>query len=169
MENVHGRNGRADPWLRVIALFKLVKATLLVGGGIAALGLLKPHTAQAVTQWATELAADRHSQVLEMLITRLMDVDAQTLRLLSVGSLLYSALFYAEGFGLLSAQPWAEYLTIVTTAGLIPFELYELHLRITLIKMGVLVANVAIVLYLARRVTRDGGRGREPAHAGAKS
>jgi len=160
MENVSRPN--ADLWLRVIAFFKLVKATLLVAGGIATLGLLKPHTAHAMTQWATELAADRHSHVLDMLVSRLVDVDEHTLRLLSVGSLLYSVLFYAEGFGLLYDMAWAEYLTIFTTAGLIPFELYEIHQRITMIKIAVLVANVAIVVYLARRVSGRRAQGLHP-------
>ena len=168
MEKVYSPNWRADLWLRVIALFKLVKATLLVAGGVAALGLLEPQTAHAMTHWATELAADRHSEVLDTLLSHLVDVDPQTLRLLSVGSLLYSALFYVEGIGLLYDKPWAEYLTIFTTAGLIPFELYELHRRITPIKVGVLIANVAIVLYLARRVTRDTGYSRQAARAVGK-
>jgi uncharacterized membrane protein (DUF2068 family) len=168
MEKVYNPNRRSDLWLRVIALFKLIKATLLVAGGIAAVGLMKPHMAHAITQWATELAADRHSHLLEMLITRLVDVDEHTLRLLSVGSLLYSLLFYVEGFGLLYDKPWAEYLTIFTTAGLIPFEIYELHRRITMIKIDVLIANLAIVLYLARRVTRHSEFGRQPARAAGK-
>jgi len=168
MEKVYNPNWRADLWLRAIALFKLVKATLLVAGGVAALGLLKPQTAHAMTQWATELAADRHSRILNILIARLVDVDEQTLRLLSIGSLLYSALFYVEGIGLLYDKPWAEYLTIFTTAGLIPFELYELHRRITLIKIGVLIANLGIVFYLARRVTRDTGYSRQAARAVGK-
>ena len=168
MEKVYSPNWRADLWLRVIAVFKLVKATLLVAGGVAALGLLEPQTAHAMTHWATELAADRHSRILDMLIARLVNVDEQTLRLLSIGSLVYSALFYVEGIGLLYDKPWAEYLTIFTTAGLIPFELYELHRRITLIKVGVLIANVAIVLYLARRVSRDSGYARQAARAVGK-
>ncbi len=36
----------SDLWLRLIAFFKLLKATLLVAAGIGALGLLNPHTGQ---------------------------------------------------------------------------------------------------------------------------
>jgi len=154
---------RSDLWLRLIAVFKLVKGTLLVLGGVAAFGLLNPATAHAVTQWAMELAADHHSHVVEMLLTKLVDVDPRTLRMLGVGSFVYSVLFYVEGVGLLYDRPWAEYLTIFTTAGLIPFELYEIYRRVTLVKMAVMVANVAIVFYLARRVTWHGGPARKPA------
>ncbi len=144
----------ADLWLRVIAAFKLVKATLLVAAGVAALGLLNPAHVHALTRWATELAADRHYHVLDMLVTRLLDVDEKTLRMVSAGSFLYAALFYVEGVGLFYDKRWAEYLTIVTTGGLIPFELFELSIHVTALKLEVLVANVAIVLYLAWRVTQ---------------
>ena len=174
MEKVYGRVATragwyGDVWLRTIAVFKLVKATLLVAGGCAALGLLEPRTAHAITHWAMELAADRHSHVLDMLITRVVDVDERTLRVLSVGSFLYSLLFYVEGVGLLYDKPWAEYLTIFTTAGLIPFELYELSRRVTIVKTAVLVANVAIVAYLAWRVSQNGGNARQPARAVGKT
>jgi len=143
----------SDLWLRLIAFFKLLKATLLVAAGIGALGLLNPHTAKAITGWATALAADRHYHLLDSLVSYVVDVDERTLRLLSIGSFLYAMLFYTEGFGLFFDKRWAEYLTIATTAGLIPFEAFELVRRVTVLKLEVLVANLLIVAYLVWRVT----------------
>jgi uncharacterized membrane protein (DUF2068 family) len=99
-----------------------------------------------------DLAADHRYHVLDMLLVHLVTTDERTLRLLSVGSFLYAALFYTEGFGLFFDKRWAEYLTIVTTAGLIPFEIFELHRRVTAMKVEVLIANVAIVAYLVWRL-----------------
>ncbi len=144
----------SDLWLRLIAFFKLLKATLLVVAGIGALGLLNHQFAKIVTSWATALAADRRYHLLDSLVTYVVDVDEKTLSLLSVGSFLYAMLFYTEGFGLFFDKRWAEFLTIVTTAGLIPFEVFELHRRVTMLKIEVLVANVLIVAYLVWRVTR---------------
>ncbi len=142
----------ADLWLQLIAWFKVLKATLLVAAGIAAIGLLNSDVAKVVTRWAMDLAADRHYHVLDMLLVNLVTIDERTLRLLSVGSFLYAALFYTEGFGLFFDKRWAEYLTIITTAGLIPFEIFELHRHVTAIKIEVLIVNVAIVAYLVWRV-----------------
>jgi uncharacterized membrane protein (DUF2068 family) len=157
----------ADLWLQLIAGFKLLKATLLVAAGVAAIGLLNPDMAKIVTQWAMDLAADRHYHVLDMFLVHLLTVDERTLRLLSVGSFLYAALFYTEGFGLFFDKRWAEYLTIVTTAGLIPFEVFELHRHVTAIKLEVLIANVGIVAYLVWRVGAklDGVNEEPPARA----
>jgi uncharacterized membrane protein (DUF2068 family) len=144
----------SELWLRVIAAFKLVKATLLLSSGIAAIGLLRPEFAREVSRWAMDLAADRHYHALDVLLVHLVNVDDRTLRMVIVGSFAYAVLFFTEGFGLFYDKRWAEYLTIVTTAGLIPFEVFEILRHATPVKVEVLVGNLAIVGYLAWRVTR---------------
>lgn len=147
------RHWLADLWLRVIASFKLVKATFLVAAGVAALGMLNPSLARPMTRWAMDLAADHHYDLLDTLIQHVVSVEPRTLRLVSLGSLLYALLFYTEGVGLFFDRRWAEYMTIVTTAALIPFEIFEIHRRETWPKVGVLIGNVLIVIYLAWRVS----------------
>ncbi len=51
---------------------------------------------------------------------------------------------------------WAEYFTIITTAGLIPLEVYEINRHVTAPKIVVLLINVAIVVYLVARIGRKG-------------
>lgn len=145
----------SDLWLGLIAFFKLLKATLLVAAALGAFGLLNHHFAKVLTAWGTGLAVDRHYRLLDALFTHVVDIDERTLRWLGVGSSLYSMLFYTEGFGLFFDKRWAEYLTIVTTAGLVPFELFELHRRVTPLKIEMLVVNALIVAYLVWRVMRS--------------
>ncbi len=144
-----------DPWLRTIAIFKLAKGTFLLGAATAALGLLSPRTAQAVSRWASELAADGHYTVANSLVAWTLSVQPRTLRLLSAATYLYSALFFAEGIGLLMDKRWAKAMTIFTTGALIPFELFELLRHASITKLGVLVGNVAILAYLVRRVREE--------------
>jgi uncharacterized membrane protein (DUF2068 family) len=47
---------------------------------------------------------------------------------------------------------WAEWLTIIITSSLIPFEIYEICRHPTAIKVAVLLINVAIVAYLLYRI-----------------
>jgi len=54
--------------------------------------------------------------------------------------------------GLLLRKIWADYFIIITTAGLIPLELYEIARHFIAVKVLVLVVNVAIVVYLVVRV-----------------
>jgi uncharacterized membrane protein (DUF2068 family) len=53
---------------------------------------------------------------------------------------------------------WAEWLTVIITASLIPLEVWELIFRPTVGKAVVVVANTAIVIYLAWHVRSKGKR-----------
>ena len=69
-------------------------------------------------------------------------------------SLLYASTFTLEGVGLWRERRWAEYLTIVTSSLLLPFEFIAVLHRLTLVRTGVLLANAAIVAYLIVVTTR---------------
>jgi uncharacterized membrane protein (DUF2068 family) len=77
----------------------------------------------------------------------------------------YAALEATEMVGLWLAKRWAEYLTFVATVILIPYEIYELSLRVSVFKVIVFVINVAVALYLlfAKRLfgLRGGPRAEE--------
>ena len=53
---------------------------------------------------------------------------------------------------ILTIKEAAEYLTIVTTSGLIPLEIFELARHFTVTKLVVAFVNVLIVCYLVSRV-----------------
>jgi len=81
-------------------------------------------------------------------VNRLFTLSEQTIYLIGVVVCLYTALLVAEAVGLWRARRWAEYLTLVETGLLVPFELYELAGGISALKILSLVINLAIVLYL---------------------
>src|ERR1035437_5044409 len=60
----------------------------------------------------------------------------------------YAVLEAAEMVGLWMAKRWAEYLTFVATTLLVPFEVYELTIGVSVFKVVTLVINLAIVVYL---------------------
>ena len=62
----------------------------------------------------------------------------------------YGLLEGVEGWGLWKEKRWAEYLTVVATAGLIPFEIHELTKTVTVFRVGALVLNVAVIVFLVR-------------------
>ena len=137
--------------LRLIAAFKLLKALVLVAVVAAGLHLLRHQPAQTVLQWALRLHVDPGNSSVRTLVAKLLSVNEQQVVLLASGTLLYALLFTIEGVGLWLARAWAEDLTILSTAGFLPVELYELIKRSSIIKGVVLLLNVTIVLYLAVR------------------
>ena len=63
----------------------------------------------------------------------------------------YALVEGSEGVGLALRRRWAEYLIVIATGLLIPYEVWEVVHKLTLFRLGSLVLNVAIVVYLAYR------------------
>ncbi len=140
--------------LLAIALFKLTKGVLLIIVGIGALKLLHRDVAEAVFHWIDVLRVDPDNRLIHSLLARVVSVTPKQLEAASVGTFIYAALLLTEGTGLLLRKRWAEYFTIISTAGLIPLEVYEIHRHLTAVKILVLLVNLAIVIYLIARVWR---------------
>ena len=146
--------------LMLIAAFKLLKAVALLALGFGALHYLHRDLAGEIAHWVDQLRVDPHNHYLLWLMEKVANVDEKKLRALSVGTFSYAALFLCEGIGLSLRKRWAEYLTIVSTASLLPVELYEIFIGPSVVKVGVLVVNVAIVVYLVRELRgKHGGAG----------
>jgi uncharacterized membrane protein (DUF2068 family) len=138
--------------LRLIAVFKLLKALVLVTVVVAGLHLLHHQPAQTVLQWVLRLHVDPGNSYVRTLLAKLLSVNEEQVALLAGGTLLYALLFTIEGVGLWLERAWAEDLTILSTAGFLPIELYELIKQSSITKEVVLLLNVIIVLYLAVRM-----------------
>jgi uncharacterized membrane protein (DUF2068 family) len=78
-----------------------------------------------------------------------------------IALLCYALLEGVEAIGLWLGKRWAEYLTFIATAVLLPFEVYELHERVSPLKVIGFLINLAVVVYLiyAKRLfgVRGGG------------
>lgn len=60
----------------------------------------------------------------------------------------YAIIEGVEAVGLWLMKRWAEYLTLIVTASLLPLEVYELIHKLSPFKVLALVINIAIVIYL---------------------
>ncbi len=138
--------------LLLIALFKLLKGVALLAIAIGAVRLLHRDIAEAVTRWIEFFRVDPDNRLIHTFFSRVTRITPEQLKALSLGTFVYAALLLTEGTGLLLRKGWAEYFTIITTAGLIPLEVYELTRHVSVGKIIVLIINVAIVVYLILRV-----------------
>jgi uncharacterized membrane protein (DUF2068 family) len=80
-----------------------------------------------------------------------LKVDAlQPHRVLVMGlvSLTYAGFLLTEEVSLWFEVSWGAYLTVGSTSLFLPFELYEVIERVSLLRIGVLLLNLVIVLYL---------------------
>lgn len=67
---------------------------------------------------------------------------------LLVTAVVYAVVEAVEAVGLWHEKRWAEYLTVLATAGFLPFEISALLAKVTTFRVGALVVNVAILVWL---------------------
>jgi uncharacterized membrane protein (DUF2068 family) len=150
--------------LRLIATWKLVKGALLLLFGVSLLVLdIREPWYDAVLNWIQAEIFTPRRWLLDWLLQKVLTfLTGDNLRLTGIVALLYAVLLAVEGVGVFLEQRWAEWLMVLATASLIPFEAYHLAEKFTWFRVLVLVVNVGIVWYLWRTL-RTGER------AGAKS
>jgi uncharacterized membrane protein (DUF2068 family) len=134
--------------LRVIAIYKFVKAAGLVLLACVAFGLTQGPFLDKVARMVEHLPIQNGRAVLQHWVDQLTDMTPRNFVFVGVAASVYATLFLIEGFGLWTGKRWAEYLTLLVTASLLPVEIYELTDRATPFKAVAFVLNVAVVVYL---------------------
>jgi uncharacterized membrane protein (DUF2068 family) len=140
--------------VRLIAIGKLFKAACLVVIGSFILHAIKLDKSvyDVLHDVVNAIRVDEHNEFIHWLLQKSLGVNGHILPWLSAGTLFYSFLYGLEGVGLLFDKGWAEWMVIVTTAGFIPLEVYEICHHPTVVRFVVFILNVLILIYIAMRV-----------------
>jgi uncharacterized membrane protein (DUF2068 family) len=146
--------GEHDAFIKVIIVERIIKALVLVA---LAIGLLVAGEKGWLAMWAEyaqdqlNLAAGR-GIIVQLLLRLLVFIgNFSQVNVVAIAAIAYALLEGTEGVGLAMRRRWAEYLTVIATGLLIPYELYEVIRHVTLFKVGALLLNLAVVGYLAYR------------------
>jgi uncharacterized membrane protein (DUF2068 family) len=137
-------------FLRLIAIERVLRGVLLISAGGYLLSHLGSDYGRIAERLMRTVELDPRQHFLHRIVFRLHNLRAHELRLLGALAIGYGLLETVEGVGLWLDQLWAEYLTVIATSLLIPFELYELVHRPSVWKAIGLAVNVVIVAYLIR-------------------
>jgi uncharacterized membrane protein (DUF2068 family) len=141
--------------LRLIALFKLLKAVLLITVGMSALHLLHKDVASVGEHWIKTLGLNPGNRYVGRALQKFANLTPQKIKSLGVVSFIYAGLFLTEGIGLWMVKRWAEWFSVIITMSLVPFEVYEIHRHPNAIKCLVLIANIAAAVYLVYRIRKQ--------------
>jgi uncharacterized membrane protein (DUF2068 family) len=146
--------GEHDAFIKVIIVERIVKAIVLIA---LAIGLLVAGEKGLLTTWARyaqdQLNLDADDGVIVQLLLRVLLLigSFSHVSVVAIAAIVYALLEGTEGVGLAMRRRWAEYLTVIATGILIPYEAYEVIHQATLFKVGALLLNLAVVGYLAYR------------------
>ena len=145
-----------DAMLRLIGAGKLVKAVLFLLLGLALLRVLGNESrSEAIIDWVDQLRPGKLTHLVDVVLRKVLSLPVGRRFVLVGGAFAYAAVFATEGTGLLLRKRWAEWLTVVSTGLLIPFEIYEIAIRPDAIRIGAFTLNAAVLVYLIVRIRRD--------------
>jgi uncharacterized membrane protein (DUF2068 family) len=144
-----------DRLLRLIAVFKFLKAGLLIALGVGLFNLIHKDVGGLLERWCEALRLDPGSHFVNLALEKAAHVSPEQVKKLGLGSFLYAGLFLTEGTGLWLRKRWGEWLTVIVTSSLVPLEAYEIYRHPSYVKLAVFVVNVAIVVYLIYHIRRQ--------------
>ena len=145
-----GSNG----WLLLIGAGKLLKAAFFVALGFGLLHMVHRDLLSLVTRWITDLRFDPEGRFVNFIIENVAGFSPHRIRVVSILIFCYAAVDVLEGVGLVLGMAWAEYLTLILSAGLLPWELFALLHKPSWPKGALTLINILVVIYLASYLQR---------------
>ncbi len=145
--------------LLLVGIFKLSKAIFFTAVGAGALDLMNKNISDVVLRVIDALRIDPERHFVGILLDHVGLIQPQTLRRAGILSFMYAAVCVVEGTGLILEKRWAEYFTVILTSLGLPWESYELIERYSPYKVGLLLINLAVLIYLVwiLKKRREGG------------
>jgi len=141
--------------LLLVGLFKMSKAIFFGALAAGALHLIHQNLGELVMRAINDVPhMDPEGRLASLIMDKADMVGAHQLRQAGMLSFGYACVCVVEGTGLLMHKVWAEYFTIVLTAGALPWEVFELIREFSWFKVGLMFLNVLVLLYLLWLVRR---------------
>jgi len=98
------------------------------------------------------------------LFHRALNLSPGTIKLLAAGLAAYAVIEIVEGIGLWQARRWGEYFAFVATSLGLPYEVYDLVTKFSVVALILFLINLALVLYLVITKRLFGLRGGKRAY-----
>lgn len=92
-------------------------------------------------------------------VDQAFSLSPTTLIWIALALLAYAAVQFVEGVGLWMMKRWGEYFAVVATSVFIPVEIYELVEHVTVLRVLLLLVNLAAVVWLVWSKRLFGVRG----------
>jgi len=168
-----GKELRSELLLKVFAVERFLRF-LLLGAAAYAVWRFKYDRAGIQRAFNSDLPAIRalyrdmgfnvsHSKLLG-LIQHSFTLNSRTLTYLAIGLAVYAIIELVECVGLWLGRRWGEYFAMVATSVFLPYEIYDLTVKVTWLRVGALVVNLLLVIYLLWSKRLFGVRGGKRAY-----
>ena len=152
------KGDRLLPWIAAERAFRAI--VLLVVGIVL---VTHPHTdwSAEIAHFAEKLGLDPKGNWIQRLLKDAAKINSSKDLLFGLVAIGYGILEGIEAYGLWLRRRWGEWLTVLATSLLLIPEVWELTKSATPLKIGALLVNIAVVVYLLVRLDALPGLSRQ--------
>ncbi len=141
---------KSEGYLKLIILYKTVMGVSELVFSVVLLRLLDRDLSVLVTGVADLFGLNTDGQIISYLTEQAMALGNGAVLASLMVLVTFGVLNLIESYGLHNRMRWAEWLTVIGTGALIPYEVYEIFKSFSAIKVLVLIINCLIVYFLAK-------------------
>lgn len=170
------RRGKEIRSLLILRVFAVERYLRVIVFGLAAYGVWRftysrtsleqafQHDIPAVRALYQDLGFNFTQSKLIGFIQHALTLDSRTITWLAIGLAAYAVIEAIEATGLWLAKRWGEYFAMIATSVGLPYEVYDLSVRVTALRVIAFAINLALVLYLVLTKRLFGVRGGKRAY-----
>lgn len=135
--------------VRAVALFEATKGILILLAGFGLLSLINQDVGSDAEWLVRHLHLNPASRYPRIFLESARKVTDTHLWLLAALAMIDSTVRCFAAYGLWFDREWGKWMGAVTAGIFIPLEIYEIVHHVTLLKIVLFLANLAIVIYLS--------------------
>jgi uncharacterized membrane protein (DUF2068 family) len=146
--------------IRVIAVFEAVKGVLVLAAGFGLLRLLHKDAHRIACEFISKVHLNPAQKYPKIFIDLSDHITDGKLWFFASLAMIYSAFRFIEGYGLWKERVWGEWLAVVSGTIYLPIEIYEVCVKVSVVSVFALVANIVVVgvvayVLIQKRQTQD--------------
>ena len=148
--------------LRTLAVIEAAKGVLALAAACGLLSLRHTDLHAATDAFLRHHGIDPERHYTRLLIESVARATHHHVGQIAAFGFAYALIRFAEGYGLWQGKHWAEWFAVISAGLYLPFELSHFVYGPTALTGGVIVFNVALILYVGRLLTEQLGRQHAP-------
>jgi uncharacterized membrane protein (DUF2068 family) len=134
--------------LRTVATIEALKGIIVLLLGVALLGLLHKDAEDIAERFLEHLHINPDRRLAQALLNSASRVTDARLWATAAAAVIYAAVRFTESWGLWNRRVWAEWFALLSGALYLPWEVLKVAERPNWEHLGILAANLCILLYM---------------------
>jgi uncharacterized membrane protein (DUF2068 family) len=155
---MNGQLHRPPVALRTIALFEIAKGVLVLAAAYGLIQLRHTDLHAATDAFLLRHGIDPETRFRRLFIESVAKATHYPVGQIAGFAVAYAIVRFAEGFGLWQGKAWAEWFAVISVGLYLPLELRHFVLYPTFLSAGVILLNIALILYLGNLLVQQRAR-----------